>query len=164
MILGFSHPALVVPDLEKALVFYRDMFGFEVWAEENWEVPSPEYDNGVGLINSSASGYILKGHNCYLELWQYHTPKKQGPEPATLGAHEFGIRHLAFEVDDVCAEFERLKELGGIVMNAPSLNVGQKAIYCRDPFGNIVELMETGKLFPSIDQLPGVKAAGAFDQ
>jgi len=67
-------------------------------------------------------------------------------------------------VDDVCAEFERLKELGGKVMNAPSLNVEQIAIYCRDPFGNIVELMETGKFFPSIDQLPGTKAAGAFDQ
>ncbi len=157
MIIGFSHPALVVPDLEKALAFYRDMFGFEVWGEESWEAPSAEADHGLGVKGTSARGYILKSYNCYLELWQYHTPEKQGPDPATLGAHEYGIRHLAFEVDDVCAEFERLVQLGGIAMNAPVRIEGQNTIYCRDPFGNIIELMEVGELFPPIAQLPVAK-------
>lgn len=161
MIQGVSHFAISVPDLEKARDFYRDMFGFEVWQEESWEAPNEEYDHGVGLKNSAARGCIMIGINCYLELWQYESPQPQG-NPLERGANDYGIRHIAFQVDDVEKEFARLEKLGGIVMNRPARNgIQQLAIYCRDPFGNIIELMEAGDLFPPLENLPAIRGKGS---
>lgn len=38
MILGFAHPALVVDDLERAVEFYRDMFGFTEISREGGQM------------------------------------------------------------------------------------------------------------------------------
>lgn len=59
-----------------------------------------------------------RGSNCYLELWEYRSPPSD-VDPRELGANDYGIRHLCFEVDDVVTEWERLRELGGIHMNPP---------------------------------------------
>jgi catechol 2,3-dioxygenase-like lactoylglutathione lyase family enzyme len=148
-----SHPGIVVPDLEQAREFYVRMFGFTVHAEESWEPPNEEYDTGTGLTNSAARGYILSGVNCFLELWQYSSPRSAG-NPSARGANDYGFRHLAFEVDDVHAEVERWCRLGGQLMNQPAKNPrGRNAIYVRDPFGNIIELMESGDVFPSLESL-----------
>ena len=54
-----------------------------------------------------------------------------------------GIRHLAFYVDDCKAEYQRLLDLGGIALGEPAVNdESGYAVYCRDPFGNIIELAE----------------------
>jgi hypothetical protein len=40
-------------------------------------------------------------------------------------------------------EYERLQELGGIAMGVPAGDAEHGyAVYCRDPFGNIIELAE----------------------
>lgn len=163
MILGFAHPAIVVPELETAREFYEKMLGFTTVAEESWQANDEMYDQGVGLTGSAARYYMLKGHNCYLELFEFASPTQKGPEPGTLGAHELGIRHLAFYVDDIWHEFDRLKELGGIHMNEP---VGNEelgwAIYCRDPFGNIIELSTVRDNSEDLRSLPGVSINGTY--
>ena len=160
-ILGFAHPAIVVPDIEKAREFYEKMFGFKAIAHEDWERGNQFFDLATGVDGTSARGYILKGHNCYLELFQYFAPRQSGPEPASLGAHEPGIRHLAFYVDDVHKEFDRLLSLGGIQMNPP---VGDKkdgyVSYCRDPFGNLIELTTVGGPARPLSELDGISSNG----
>ena len=100
----------------------------------------------------------MQGVNCYLELWEYTSPTPIG-QPAMLGANDYGYRHLAFEVDDVHLELERLQRLGGKVMNTPvKYPHGSNAIYARDPFGNIVELMEAGPNFPTLCDLMPARA------
>ena len=162
MILGFAHPGLVVPDLERAREFYETMFGFKVIAEESWEADNEMFNSGVGLRGSAARYYMLAGHNCFLELFEFASPAKAGPPPASLGSHELGIRHLAFYVDDVWKEFARFKTLGGIPMNEP---VGNDefgwSVYCRDPFGNIIELCNPRDSSEELASLPGVTSNGA---
>ena len=46
MILAFAHPALVVPDLDRAIAFYSAMFGFEPMNEEGWS-DNAEMDRAV---------------------------------------------------------------------------------------------------------------------
>lgn len=163
MILGFAHPGIVVPDLERAREFYENMFGFEVIAEENWNNDS-FYDQGTGLKYSAAKGYVLKGHNCYLELFEYSAPVQIAQKPIDLGANEIGIRHLAFYVDDIWREYHRLKKLGGSHMNEPVGNeeVGY-VVYCRDPFGNIIELTTVGGPARPLTELKGISKLDNFE-
>lgn len=142
MILAFAHPALVVPDLEAAARFYCDMFGFEPLGEQSWS-DAPEIDRAIGLSGSRARGQMLKGHNCFLELFEYQAPESLGPAPASLAAHEQGIRHLAFYVDDCRKEYRRFMRLGGKCLGEPAADEkGNYVVYGRDPFGNIIELCE----------------------
>jgi glyoxylase I family protein len=160
MILAFAHPGLVVPDLEKASQFYQHMFGFEVISTEGWK-DSPEMDRAIGLEGSSCRGLMMRGHNCFLELFEFDSPSSE-TEPATnLGANAPGIRHLAFYVDDCKAEYKRLIDLGGILLGEPAGDdEAGYAVYCRDPFGNIIELAEIPTPSESPLTLPGVSSLG----
>jgi len=159
MILAFSHPGLVVPDLDQAIAFYRDMFGFRVIGQEGWDY-SPETDRAIGLRNSASKGCIMAGHNCFLELFEYRAPQQTALPPDRYLAHEAGIRHLAFYVDDVKQEFDRLISLGGSALGA--CEAGAAAVYARDPFGNIIELalIPGGEEQPT--RLPGVDKLSNF--
>jgi catechol 2,3-dioxygenase-like lactoylglutathione lyase family enzyme len=160
MILAFSHPGIVVPDLEKAAAFYRDMFGFRVIGEEGWE-DNPDVDKAIGCPNSASNGVMMAGHNCFLELFEYRAPQQTTLPPDRYLAHEMGIRHIAFYVDDVKKEFERLLSLGGSKLG--DLVEGGTAVYARDPFGNMIELCEIpgGEEHPT--KLAGVSKLGEFD-
>ena len=164
MILGFAHPALVVPDVDAACEFYEKMFGFRRIGEEGWS-DEPAADRATGLEGSSCRGYTLAGHNCFLEMFEFAAPAASGPSPATLGANEPGIRHLAFYVDDVAMECRRLLELGGDVLGEPAeVGNGVYAVYCRDPFGNIIELCNITKPEEDPRQLRGVDRLGDYQQ
>jgi catechol 2,3-dioxygenase-like lactoylglutathione lyase family enzyme len=106
VILAFAHPCLVVDDVERARAFYEQMFGFRVINREGWS-NNPLIDSAIGSKNSTSRGYMLAGHNCYLELFEFDAPAQHGPAPAELGPHERGIRHLSFYVDDCRAEYQR---------------------------------------------------------
>jgi len=156
MILAFAHPCLVVPDLELAREFYEQMFGFEVQSKEGWS-DDPALDLATGLEKSAARGYMMKGHNCYLELFEFSAPEPTEAVTHLPSADEPGIRHLAFFVDDCWAEYERLQELGGIAMGVPAGDDEHGfAVYCRDPFGNIIELAEIPDPAECPTRLPGV--------
>ena len=150
------HPGVVVPDLERAVEFYSAFLGLTVEYDEAWDVGNDTYDQGVGLHKSAARGKQLRGANFFLELWQYDAPEQIGRAPSELGANDLGLRHLAFEVDDVAAQLERLVELGGSKMNDPVQfdddDLGS-VTYCRDPFGNIIELTTAGPFPASVDTL-----------
>jgi catechol 2,3-dioxygenase-like lactoylglutathione lyase family enzyme len=162
MILGFAHPCLVVPDLERAREFYEKMFGFRHFCDEGWQDDSSS-DRVIGVSGSACRGYTLAGHNCYLELFEFSAPEQQGPCPRTLGPHDPGIRHLAFFVDDCRAEFERLLQLGGEKLGEPTdIGVGVYTAYCRDPFGNIIELAELPSAAEDPRNLPGVNTLGDY--
>ena len=162
MILAFAHPGLVVPDLEKASRFYQRMFGFEVISNEGW-TDSPEMDRAIGLKNSSCRGLMMKGHNCFLELFEYDSTSSDTTSVLNLNADSPGIRHLAFYVDDCRSEYQRLKDLGGIALGEPAGDdQSGYAVYCRDPFGNIIELAEIPTPSESPLTLPGVSSLGNY--
>ncbi len=141
-IVGFHHPGLVVPDLEQARTFYCEVFEFEVLKYIGWDGTEVEWpDKIIGLPNSVAKGVQLKGKNGFLELFEYQQPPPTD-NPAQRQASDFGIRHLAFQVIDIQAIYDRFLAAGGTSHSKP-FPVGQAiALYCRDPFGNIIELLE----------------------
>jgi catechol 2,3-dioxygenase-like lactoylglutathione lyase family enzyme len=163
VILGFAHPGLVVPDLEGARSFYEKMFGFRHFCDEGWQ-DNPAVDKVVGVDGSACKGYTLAGHNCYIELFEFSAPKQECPVPGELGPHDLGIRHLAFFVDDCRAEYQRLLDLGGEMLGEPTdIGGGVYTAYCRDPFGNIIELAELPSKEEDPRNLPGVDSLGDYE-
>lgn len=155
MIRGIHHAGLVVDDLDAAIAFYSALLDMEVVERDTWRAPNPQADAAVGLTDSSADGVMMRGSGSYLELWSYRAPEQIGDDPATHGAHERGLRHLAIEVDDVRSALTRVVELGGAAMGKP-LDIdadGAAAVYCRDPFGTILELMAVGATLASLEDL-----------
>jgi catechol 2,3-dioxygenase-like lactoylglutathione lyase family enzyme len=157
MILGFAHPAIVVKDLDRATEFYCDAFGFREFSGqfESWR-DTPAIDAAVGLQDSAVKGRMLAGHNCFLELFQFEKPEVSGPDPRDLLAHELGIRHLSFFVDDIEVEYHRLLALGASPLGTPQKSKGVTAVYLRDPEGNIVEIAEVPHPSEDLRLLPGV--------
>ncbi len=151
---GIHHTGLVVRDLDAAVAFYGALLDMEIVGRDHWRAPDPDIDGAVGLVGSSADGAMMRGSNSYIELWQYHAPTRVGDDPAHRGANELGLRHLAIEVDDVHAALDRFVELGGTRMGDPyRYDDGGDAVYCRDPFGTIIEFMSVVGTQDSLDDL-----------
>ena len=156
MILAFAHPCLVVDDVEVAREFYQQMFGYRLISEEGWS-DNPMVDAAIGSKHSSSRGYMLAGHNSFLEMFEFDAPEQTAPHPGSLGSHERGIRHIAFYVDDCRAEYQRALELGGQPLGEPApRDSGLNAVYVRDPSGNIIELCEVPNEQENPTTLPGV--------
>ncbi len=153
MILAFSHPCIIVPDLDRAREFYEKMFGFKHLSDEGWQ-DNPTIDKAVGTPNSACRGYMLAGHNCLLELFEFSSPEKNQQNPQQLGVQDLGIRHLGFYVDDVNQETERFIALGGSRFGEAVGGV----VYLRDPFGNIIELCEIPNESENPVNLPGISS------
>lgn len=96
---GLDHVAIAVPDLEKAVSFYRDNLGFEVLERRETK----------GAFTGMTSA-VIKAGPIVLVLVQGLSEESQVSQyVAEYGA---GVQHIAFEVKDLPQVMERLKESG----------------------------------------------------
>ena len=139
MILGLHHAALAVPNLEEALAFYCDLIGFEVVMEA--EVPS-----GIGAMSAALgtkdSGFkvriIKKGNSC-LELFEFDVAEA-GYSKRPVNRN--GLTHIALASNAIEQDHQNLSE-NGVKFNAPLMGQApSRFAYGRDPFGNVIELLE----------------------
>jgi catechol 2,3-dioxygenase-like lactoylglutathione lyase family enzyme len=141
MIQGIDHTALSVPDMDKALDFYCGVLGFEVEMNAAWPSGAKPLDDLVGLRDSASKVAMLRLGEQRIELFQYQNPlgKPQDPDRPVC---DHGIIHLCFQVSGIAEEYERLKAAGVRFHSAP-VNLGREVcVYGRDPFGNVLELIE----------------------
>ena len=145
MIRGIHHVAISTPDIDRLAAFYTDVMGFEVVMTTQWR-DREIVDRMVGLTGSAARQVMLKAGNAYLELFQYESPEPRPADPARNPAWH-GYTHFCIDVVDIDAEYERLSR-NGMTFHAPPPTIDElgharlRAIYARDPDGNIVELQE----------------------
>lgn len=139
MIRGIHHTAISTGDIERSIAFYEGLFGFEVVMRFDWDTDSTWADAVTGLRGSSARVAMLKHGNAFIEIFQYASPQPKVSEP-NRPVCDHGITHIAMLVDDVDAEYERLKAAGMEFHCAPP--DGLRATYGRDPDGNVVEIMQ----------------------
>ena len=142
MPVAFAHPCLLVPDLEKARRFYQDMFGFELVSERNSQ-GSEKSGSPADPGDCTCRAYMMKAQNCSLELVESREPFAEPPLMNFRDAQDPGLHHLSFYVDDCWGEYRRFQELGGFAMGIPAGDARHGySVFCRDPFGNIMELTE----------------------
>ena len=141
MIHAIDHTAISVPDLGKALAFYTEVLGFEILSESGWPKGAKRIDALVGLPDSSSKVAMVGLGDTKIEIFQYASPAPNERDPE-FRVCDHGITHFCLRVSEIQAEYARLSA-AGVEFNAEPLDVGTSiACYGRDPFGNVIELLE----------------------
>lgn len=141
MILGVHHAAISTHDIERLIGFYTEVLGFELVHRQSWTADAEVQNALLGASGSAAQLAMLRHRNCYLELFQFETPPPQqrSPHQRLFGA---GLTHLCLAVQDLDAEYERLRQKGVVFHSSPLPRPTFNAVYGHDPDGNVVELLE----------------------
>ena len=117
---AIHHVSLLVSDTGRALTFYRDLLGLEV------DGSRPEMDY---------PGAWLRMDNAQIHLLELPDVLR-GTEQPEHGGRD---RHVALSVTDMDALVIVLEAAGVVHTLSRS---GRRALFCRDPDGNAIELVE----------------------
>jgi lactoylglutathione lyase len=137
------HFGIVVSDIEKALWFYRDLAGLEV--QKDLQESGSYIDNFSALKNVDVRTVKMTSSNGgMVELLYYSShPEKANPQPINV----IGCSHVAFTVGNLDEVYEDFSSKGIEFNSPPQLSPDgyAKVTFCRDPDGNLVELVEVLK-------------------
>lgn len=142
MIRGMHHISLATADLDRLTHFYRDLLGMTLDRVSPLPAGVKPFEAIVGLREIAGRVAQFNLGNMQMEVFCYTTPS---PRPgARRPACDVGIRHIAFDVKGIDAEYTRLRAAGVEFISPPQhLTMGGvTSCYCYDPDGNIVELQE----------------------
>ena len=129
MIKKISHIGLAVENLEKARGFFRENFALSVSERESFGELLFSFIPLEGTVIELLQSTTIDG-----QIAKFIEKKGQG------------IHHIAFEVDDIQAELDRLKEKGVKLINEkPHANAHEDLVAFLHPkstFGVLVELIQ----------------------
>ena len=146
---GIHHPAIVVPDLSGAIAFYEAALDGELIKRSAWDQGTEQFDALTGLTDSAAAFCLMRFGHSFLEMFEFASSRHHDQRASS--ADELGIRHLAFQVSDLRKAEERLIAAGGTTVGETiHVTGGGSARYCRDPYGNIIELLVPGGKMPPL--------------
>lgn len=120
------HIAIICADYGRSLDFYTRVLGFSVIAE-HYREPRRSYKTDLAL-----------GDDYVIELFSFPSPPPRLNRPEACG-----LRHLAFEVDNIDASIGELERLG--VAHEPvrvDEFTGKRFVFFSDPDGLPIELYE----------------------
>jgi glyoxylase I family protein len=125
----FSHVALACKDPVATERFYSTNFGFR----------------RARVIPLDGSQIVfIKAGEMYLELFQA-VGERPAAAPAGDGPNYPGVRHLAFQVDDVDAKVAAMGADARVTAGPMSFDAfipGWRTVWVADPDGNIVEISQ----------------------
>jgi catechol 2,3-dioxygenase-like lactoylglutathione lyase family enzyme len=137
---AIRHVGIVVKDLAKMLYFYRDVLGFQIqkeMSEAGEFIDSLTSLKGVKVktVKMSAEDGNL------IELLHFESHPRN---LAKRDLNDCGYSHVAFTVENLDFEYNRLQEVGVAFNSAPRVSPDNyaKVAFCRDPEGNFIELVE----------------------
>lgn len=119
------HIAIICSDKDSAMDFYAKKLGFPV-IRENYRPERDDWKIDLKINeDTELELFIMKGH-----------PERLSPE-------SYGLRHLAFKVDDVESSVKEL-EAKGIICEPVRIDefTGKKATFFKDPDGLPLEIHE----------------------
>lgn len=120
------HIAIICSDYRRSLDFYTRLLGLTVEAE-NYRPETESYKTDLAL-----------GGEYVIELFSFNNPPERVTAPEAAG-----LRHLAFEVDDVDAAVTQLESMG-IAHEAIRTDAatGKRFVFFYDPDRQPLELYE----------------------
>jgi catechol 2,3-dioxygenase-like lactoylglutathione lyase family enzyme len=142
-IIAADHTGITVSDVERSLVFWRDVLGFELSHRAHQTGDLAEKITGVRGAEILIAVVKAPGHK--IELLEYRAPadrKKLTARPCDIGS-----MHVALIVHDLDAVLETIAASGWQAAGEPQTltvgpNAGKRVIYVRDPDGTTIEFMQ----------------------
>tara|TARA_Y100000004_G_C8953914_1_gene429868 strand:- start:1017 stop:1445 length:429 start_codon:yes stop_codon:yes gene_type:complete len=137
---NLRHVGIVVSDIDKSLILYRDLFELEVI----WDrIETGEFINRLSNLNEVTVRTVkLKDSNGgIIELLQYLShPDKINVDPINRG----GCSHIAITVDNILDMQQQLVAHGLKFNWSPQLSDdgNAKVAFCRDNDGVLIEVVE----------------------
>ncbi|MDQ8749541.1 glyoxalase [Elizabethkingia miricola] len=145
---GFSranHVGITVSNLEKSIAFYEALTGVKVSNID--EIGGERMARTQGLEDTRIKYANLHLDNLNIDILEYVLP---APEKTSYQNNQISAMHLCFEVDDIDAAMERLKEIGIKPEGEPIVfqeedglksGFGTAVAYFRDPDGTNLEII-----------------------
>lgn len=144
-IVGLHHHSFAVLDVDRSLKFYRDVLGLEQ-IQDAERAGLPAYDKILGFRDTKIRVALLqdKDKRFIIELIQWRNPAGQKRDMSLFHA---GASHVAFEIDDMAAEYKRMRKAGVKFISSPVdiIRDGRliaKCCFALDPDGIAVEMYE----------------------
>ena len=137
---AWDHTSFAVNDIDKAIKFYRDVFGYEItWEDRGWReliaryIGAPDAVADLVQMRSPLSEHTLE----FIEFRDITS----GYEAS--GPTRPGEAHICFEIDDIEASIKACEEAGAVMVGeVVPYPVGGRGCYMRDPSGIVFELDE----------------------
>lgn len=127
------HEGISVPDMDAAIRWYQRAFGFHL-----------QSDKVLPALNSRVVFLELDGFQ--LELFQYlgtdgHPLPPERREP-NEDLKTCGVKHVAYQVDDLAKLMAHLEDMGADVAMAPFEMGSNLVCFVRDCSGSLIELIQ----------------------
>lgn len=140
MIKNIRHTGIVVNDLDASLYFYKELLGLKIIKQMDESGSHIDHVLGLQAVKVTTVKMVVPDGQM-IELLKYHSHES---EQTAHRIYDTGLTHIAFTVDDLDSEYDRLKG-EGILFNAPpqlSPDGYAKITFCRAPEGTFIELVE----------------------
>ena len=140
-----NHVGITVSNLEKAITFYEALTGTKISNKD--EISGARMAKTQGLEDTRIRYANLHLDNLNIDILEYVLPKS---EKVTYQNNQISAMHLCFEMDDIDAAMERLKEIGVEPEGEPIVfgkedglksGYGTAVVYFKDPDGTNLELI-----------------------
>jgi catechol 2,3-dioxygenase-like lactoylglutathione lyase family enzyme len=141
MINGLDHIALSVSDLDRSIVFYRDIMGLKLDRVYEYGTDSKLGDI-VGMPCCAARIAHLTSRGQMLELIEYKNPEGR-PVPNDARQADNGIIHISFFSTDIHKDYTRLSKMGTRFFSKPvELRPDVWAVYLYGPDNEVCALRQ----------------------
>lgn len=141
MVQEMHHIGLCVTKMEEMMKFYEEFLGLKKVSDFTMQGKFLDTVQGKPQMDYWIVKYETK-NGIVIELLQ---DRGHEVEPQTENSLQAaGLRHFAFLVDDVDAEYKRVKERGYETISEPctSEDGTMRLFFVRDPEMNLVEIMQ----------------------
>jgi len=139
---AITHVGLTVTDLDRAVVFYQNVFGATILlgpTEFVSEEPAAADFLGPDFKRTRVV-YLGFGNGVALEVFEFVQPRAE-PRAQNFEYWKTGVFHLAIVDPDIEGLVQRIVEYGGKQRSHVwEIFPGYKAVYTEDPFGTIIEI------------------------
>jgi catechol 2,3-dioxygenase-like lactoylglutathione lyase family enzyme len=145
LISSIRHVGFVVKDLEESLKFYSGVLGLEIYRRFTEEGDFIDSLTDIKKVKLEWAKLIIPKAGL-IELLQYHShPDLDELSNVDRGtSNRLGCSHVALTVQDLSTLYQDLVSNGYHCNSEPLIAPGGKAkiLYCHDPDGAILELIE----------------------
>jgi catechol 2,3-dioxygenase-like lactoylglutathione lyase family enzyme len=145
---AFCHVGITVPDLDRAVEWYRDVLGFDLLSGplELTADGSLAGDGAAAVFGARfralRMAHMSTANGIGIELFEFGEPAtERRPDPFEYW--KTGISHICVVARDIDEMAARIAETGGKVRVPPyemAPGLPYRWCYCEDPFGTVLEL------------------------